>query len=50
MSKGEKQWTEYVADGWLLAGYPHIHFWTDPRMAERFVAVCASYRKERQQT
>ncbi len=50
VSKGEKQWTEYVADGRLLAGYPHIHFWTDPRMAERFVAACASYRKERQQT
>lgn len=50
VSKGERQWMEYVAEGRLLAGYPHIHFGADPRMAGRLVAACVSYRKERQQT
>jgi cobyrinic acid a,c-diamide synthase len=47
VSKGERQWTEYIAKGNLLAGYPHIHFWSDPKLAERFVRTCAKYQKER---
>jgi cobyrinic acid a,c-diamide synthase len=27
----------------LLAGYPHLHFWSNPRFAEGFLAKCREY-------
>lgn len=29
----------------LLAGYPHLHFWANPRFAREFVSSCERYRK-----
>ncbi|WP_370642551.1 cobyrinate a,c-diamide synthase [Tepidanaerobacter sp. GT38] len=31
----------------LLAGYPHIHFWSNPSFAKRFVENCLLFGKER---
>lgn len=31
----------------LFAGYPHIHFYTNPQMAKRFVATCKMYKSDR---
>ncbi len=36
-----------VAQGNLLAGYPHLHFYGAPDFAERFLRACADYRKKR---
>ncbi|NSW91482.1 MAG: cobyrinate a,c-diamide synthase [Firmicutes bacterium] len=37
-------------DGWklknTLAGYPHIHFWSNPELARRLVENCAASRKK----
>ncbi len=37
-------------DGWklknTLAGYPHIHFWSDPRFAAKFVESCFVLKRE----
>ena len=41
--KGDRQWGGYIAEGNLLAGYPHIHFWSDPRMAARFIGRCREW-------
>ena len=36
-------------DGWkiknTLAGYPHLHFWSNPGFAESFVEKCSAWRK-----
>ena len=36
-------------DGWklknTLAGYPHIHFWSNPVFAEKFIENCAAAKK-----
>jgi len=34
---------EGYTQGNLLAGYTHLHFASNPRMAERFVAACTAY-------
>ena len=33
------------AKGNLLAGYTHLHFASHPEIADRFIAVCASYQE-----
>ncbi len=45
--KGTRQWGGYVAEGNLLAGYPHVHFWSDPHMAARFVGKCREWAASR---
>lgn len=34
----------------LLAGYPHLHFWANPRFAREFVSSCESFRVEQSRT
>jgi cobyrinic acid a,c-diamide synthase len=29
----------------VLAGYPHLHFWANPRLAENFILRCREYGK-----
>ncbi|SHI67913.1 cobyrinate a,c-diamide synthase [Lutispora thermophila] len=31
----------------LLAGYPHLHFWSNPSFAERFVKSCLGFGEKR---
>lgn len=38
---------EGYAAGSVLAGYTHLHFASNPRMAERWVAACAAFRRAR---
>ncbi|HEY8341396.1 MAG TPA: cobyrinate a,c-diamide synthase, partial [Calditerricola sp.] len=44
---GERR--EGYAAGAVLAGYTHLHFASNPRMAARWVAACAAFRRRRQQ-
>ena len=32
-----------VAKNNIIAGYPHIHLWSNPEFAEGFARACASY-------
>lgn len=32
----------------LYAGYPHLHFYSNPKTAKRFLAACERYRKEKE--
>lgn len=36
-------WSCAHADARMYAGFPHLYFWSDPAMAERFVAACVRY-------
>jgi cobyrinic acid a,c-diamide synthase len=38
-----RNWECIHADKSLYAGFPHLYFYTDVKMAERFVAACAEY-------
>lgn len=42
----EKDWTCGFVRNNVLAGYPHIHFWSNPKMAANLVKSCRRYRKE----
>lgn len=44
IDKGER--TEGYCRDNLLASYVHLHFAANPRLAPRFVATCARWRKE----
>lgn len=37
-------WPTVHAGSTLFAGYPHIHFWSQPLLAQNFVAACRRYR------
>lgn len=41
--KGGKQWMNSVAASQLTAGFPHIHFYSNPEMAVRYAAACREY-------
>lgn len=38
-----REWECVHADKSLYAGFPHLYFWSDTRMAERFVSACAGF-------
>lgn len=38
-------WSCMVAKGNLLAGYPHIHYCSNPAAAENFIRECRKFRK-----
>lgn len=40
---GKRQWNCIHVCGNLFAGYPHIHFCSNPGFAQKFAAVCAKY-------
>ncbi len=39
-----RSWNCAVATPWLYAGYPHIHFYSDLSLAERFYDACVRHR------
>lgn len=39
-----REWQCIQSGASLLAGYPHLYFWSNPEVARRFVAVAAEYR------
>lgn len=42
---GRRSWECVHMEGKLFAGYPHIHFYSNPVFAERFVKYCRAYRQ-----
>ena len=38
--KGDKAWDCVVAEGNLIAGFPHIYFYANPSFAENFIKKC----------
>lgn len=47
---GGKGWDCYHLSPTLAAGYPHLHFWSNPRFAWNFVQACRHYRLAKDQT
>ncbi|MDH7479386.1 MAG: cobyrinate a,c-diamide synthase [Syntrophomonadaceae bacterium] len=43
-ARGDRQWTCGYSVNNLLAGYPHLHFWSNPRLAANFLRSCRHYR------
>jgi cobyrinic acid a,c-diamide synthase len=39
-----RRWDAVVATERLYAGFPHFHFYADPRFAERFYQTCLEER------
>lgn len=39
-----RSWDCIQAGGSMLAGYPHLYYYSNPRVAERFVRRCAEYK------
>ena len=46
-ASGRRSWPCGRSEGRIVAAYPHIHFWSNPDWARRFVAACRTYREER---
>ena len=46
--KSGAAWDCIVTGPRLHAGYPHVHFYANPRTAENFAAACLQYRKEKE--
>ncbi len=44
---GYKQWDCIVSDNNLYAGYPHVHFYSNPNFAKSFMRKCFDYKKTR---
>jgi len=42
-------WECAIANESLYAGFPHIHFYSNPAVAERFVKCCKEYKKRKGQ-
>ena len=45
-----KTWSTGYAKNNVFAGYPHIHFWSDIALAEKFLSKCKEYQKARENT
>lgn len=45
--KNGREWISFVSTDSLLAGFPHIHYHTNPQLAVSFVRKCAEYRNNR---
>ena len=43
LQKGDMHWRGGLATGNVLAGYPHIHFYSNPALARNFLARCAAF-------
>ena len=46
---GSRSWDCMVNRGRLLAGFPHLYYYGNPRGAERFLAACRGFGKEKEQ-
>lgn len=44
----EKHWECGIADATSYAGYPHLYFYSDIRIAERFLSKCRDYHRRRE--
>ncbi|MHB1485591.1 MAG: cobyrinate a,c-diamide synthase [Saccharofermentanales bacterium] len=42
-----KQWDSIAVGENLFAGYPHLHFWGNPQIAENFFMKCRRFTKNR---
>ena len=42
---GTKEWDCIVSNANLCAGYPHVHFYSNPNFAKSFIQNCFDYKK-----
>ena len=43
---GVRKWQAVHMKGNLFAGFPHLYFYSNPKVAERFVEACRTYRNK----
>ena len=46
---GNKTWEGSVAGSSLYAGFPHLYFLAEPRLAERFARVAAKWQEKQRE-
>lgn len=42
----KRQWDCMIAEGNLVAGYPHLHYYSNPYFAQNYIKACIKYKKE----
>lgn len=42
---GKRSWQCAVSNEHIYAGFPHIHFYSNKKVAEAFISACAAYKK-----
>ncbi|WP_324825571.1 cobyrinate a,c-diamide synthase [Sinanaerobacter sp. ZZT-01] len=40
------EWNCMIAEGNLIAGYPHLHYYSNPHFAHNYIKSCMKYKKE----
>lgn len=43
---GVRKWQAVHMKGNLFAGFPHLYFYSNPKVARRFVEACRTYRSK----
>jgi len=42
----KRDWNCMIAEGNLIAGYPHLHYYSNPHFVHNYIKSCMKYKKE----
>lgn len=42
-----RNWMTGYSENNIHAGYPHVHFWSDVKLADKFLSTCLQYRESK---